>query len=158
MGYRIERIDGDLFAEGVGGFGKFLLLLQREAEVIVNMLVVGIGGDLCLERGGGIVEWSEAQVGEAEIVPALFAFGINLDGVLQQGNGFPNISGIERGDAGFEEFVGADSGGNGGGAGGGLLDDELLGFVGFDSAGKGEVITDARGGEFAHFEIQEIGR
>src|SRR6202167_4126718 len=129
MGYRIERIDGDLFAEGVGGFGKFLLLLQREAEVIVNVLVVGIGGDLFLECGGGIVELSEAQVSEAEIVPALFAFGINLDGVLQQGNGFANISAVERREASFEKVVGADSCGNGGRPGGGILYSQLLGFV-----------------------------
>src|SRR3984885_8660785 len=147
MGYRIERIDGDLFAEGVGGFGKFLLLLQREAEVIVNVLVVGIGGDWFLECGGGIVELSEAQVSEAEIVPAMFAFGINLDGVLQQGNGFANISAVERRDASFEKFVGADGGRDGGRAGSGIFDDQKLSFIGFDSAGKGEVITDARRGE-----------
>ena len=65
VGHGIERIYCDLFAESVGGLGKFLLLLQCEAQVIVNMLVVGIGGDLFLECGGGIVELAEAQVGEA---------------------------------------------------------------------------------------------
>ena len=129
-------------------------MLKREAQVVVNVLVVRIGSDLFLECGGGIVELAETQIGEAEIIPALLAFRINFDGVLKKRNGFAGIAGIERGDACFQKFVGADGGRNGGRAGGGIFDDEKLGFVGFDGARKCQVIAGARGGKFAHFEIQ----
>lgn len=52
----IERTELDLFAEGGNGFGIFLLLLTREAEIVVGVLVIGIDVDLLLEGGGRVGE------------------------------------------------------------------------------------------------------
>ena len=61
----VEGIDVELLAERDGGFIVFLLLLQGEAQVIVNVLIVGIHFHLFAKCRGGIAEFAEPQIGKA---------------------------------------------------------------------------------------------
>ena len=107
----VERINFDLLAEGSGGFVVLVLPLERQAEIVVRVLVRGVDFELLTERRGGVVELSGAQIGEAEVVPRLLVMRIELDGAIEERNGRAGITCIQQREAGFDQIVGrADEG------------------------------------------------
>src|ERR1700691_3640807 len=84
MRNRVDWIYFDLLLESLCGISVILLLLKREPQIVVNVLVVRIQFNLLSERCACIVKLSQPQIRQAKIVPALLVFGIQLKTMLQK--------------------------------------------------------------------------
>ena len=154
MRNRVDWIYFDLLLESLCGIGVILLLLKREPQIVVNVLVVRIQFNLLSERCACIVKLSQPQICQTKIVPALFVFGVQFKRTLQKRNSRLQISGVECGKAGFEKFAGLRGFRNLRRSGSGILGEQSLAFIRFYGASEREVIAHARRRQLPHLEVQ----
>src|ERR1700735_344599 len=153
MRHRVNRIYFDLFLESFRCVCVILLLLKREPEIIIDVLVVRVQFNLFSKRAARFFELTQAEIRKPEIVPALFALGIKLKRALQKRNGGLEITGIERGEAGFEKFPGFRDFRNFRSTRHRIYGKQYLALVGFHSVSEREVIAYARSGQLTHLKI-----